>query len=99
MAVWADGQEVAGEGVVRGVILDAARGSQGFGYDPVFAPDWGGGRSDAEMDLGADARSHRALAFRDLASRLAAMPPAPEGPSRGSHFHNNSRMPASRSRG
>lgn len=58
------------EGDVRGSITRAARGSEGFGYDPVFQP----GMSDltfAEMDAARkNAISHRAHAVRKLARFL-----------------------------
>jgi XTP/dITP diphosphohydrolase len=56
-----------------GTIAAAARGDDGFGYDPVFEPEGGGGRTFAEMDAAEkDAMSHRGRAFRALAQRLAA---------------------------
>jgi len=73
LVCWPDGREVVAEGAVDGVITTEARGDAGFGYDPVFAPDGGGGLTFAE--LGAEAKqrmSHRARAFRALAERLAA---------------------------
>jgi XTP/dITP diphosphohydrolase len=66
-----DGREVMAEGVMEGVIASEARGTNGFGYDPVFVPDDGDGRTYAEMSLEEkDAVSHRGRAFRLLASRL-----------------------------
>ena len=68
---WPDGPELWCEGVVEGVIATERRGSTGWGYDPVFQPLEGGGRTFAEM--GADAKnamSHRARAFRALAAAL-----------------------------
>src|SRR4051812_38147500 len=38
MACWPDGREVAVRGTVEGVITATARGGNGFGYNPVFAP-------------------------------------------------------------
>jgi len=66
-----DGTEVVAEGVVEGVIAPEPVGDAGFGYDPVFVPDEGGGRSFAEMPA-ADkhAISHRGRAFRALADHL-----------------------------
>jgi XTP/dITP diphosphohydrolase len=71
VAVFPDGGEVIGEGVLEGRILEQARGTGGFGYDPVFAlPD---GRTLAELT--ADEKngiSHRARAVRDLAAKLVS---------------------------
>ena len=67
-----DGSEVWAEGVVEGTIAAAPRGQNGFGYDPVFEPDAGGGRTFAEMSAAEkDAMSHRGRAFRALAQVLA----------------------------
>lgn len=66
--VFPDGVEITAEGTVEGVITDAARGSDGFGYDPVFEVD---GRTFAEMT--SDEKhvlSHRARAIRALAESL-----------------------------
>ncbi len=66
------GAEVWAEGTVEGRISFAERGSRGFGYDPVFVPDDGDGRTFAEMGAEEkDAVSHRGRAFRGLASLLA----------------------------
>lgn len=64
-----DPAPVVGEGAWEGRILEAPRGSGGFGYDPVFAPlDLAfGGRSVAELDAAAkNLHSHRAAALRAL---------------------------------
>ena len=68
-----DGErELLGVGTVAGEIAPAVRGASGFGWDVVFIPEWGGGRTYAEMPAAEkNARSHRALAFRELASELA----------------------------
>jgi len=74
--VWfPDGTEIWAEGMVDGVIAGEARGSAGFGYDPVFVPDDGGGRTFAEM-AGPEKHetSHRGRAFRALGDRLAQRP-------------------------
>jgi XTP/dITP diphosphohydrolase len=71
IARWPDGTEIACEGTVEGVIAPAQAGAAGFGYDPVFVPAEGDGRTFAQMspaekhDL-----SHRGRAFRALAARL-----------------------------
>lgn len=66
-----DGREVSVEGVVEGFIASEPRGDAGFGYDPVFVPDGGGGRTFAEMTSDEKHEvSHRGRAFRALARRL-----------------------------
>ena len=68
VARWPDGLEVAALGEVEGVITSTARGDGGFGYDPVFVPLEGDGRTFAEMtDQEKHSLSHRARAFRTLA--------------------------------
>jgi XTP/dITP diphosphohydrolase len=67
----ADGSELVVDGVAEGVIADAPRGADGFGYDPVFVPAGGKGRTFAEMSLAdKQALSHRGRALRALAARL-----------------------------
>ena len=52
-------------GEAHGWIGQEARGSGGFGYDPIFLPEGGGGRTFAEMDVAEkNALSHRAKAFK-----------------------------------
>jgi len=54
------------EGIVNGVILEKRRGTQGFGYDPVFQPQ-GFTKTFAEMSLTEKSIiSHRALAMNKL---------------------------------
>ncbi|MBR7742911.1 RdgB/HAM1 family non-canonical purine NTP pyrophosphatase [Phycicoccus sp. BSK3Z-2] len=58
------------EGRVTGRIVREPRGTNGFGYDPVFVPD-GDRRTLAEYtDVEKNAISHRGEAFRALASVL-----------------------------
>jgi XTP/dITP diphosphohydrolase len=65
------GVELSAEGVIEGVIASSARGSAGFGYDPVFVPAGGGGRTFAEMTASEkDAISHRGRALRSLARQM-----------------------------
>jgi XTP/dITP diphosphohydrolase len=67
-----DGREVVAEGAVEGVITDVRRGSGGFGYDPVFVPDDGDGRTFAEMTFAEkQTLSHRARAFSALAAMMS----------------------------
>ncbi|MGI5283369.1 RdgB/HAM1 family non-canonical purine NTP pyrophosphatase [Nonomuraea polychroma] len=55
------------EGTLPGRLVTTPRGSNGFGYDPIFVPD-GHERTTAEMSPEEkDAISHRGRAFRALA--------------------------------
>jgi len=66
-----DGREVRGSGVLEGRIAGEARGSDGFGYDPVFIPD-GEGRTVAELgNEWKSHNSHRARAAADLRTSLS----------------------------
>ena len=59
-------------GVLAGELARAPRGSNGFGYDPIFVPD---GMSATTAELAPeekDAISHRGRAFRALAPVIAA---------------------------
>ncbi len=59
-------------GCWEGRILEAPRGSGGFGYDPVFL-DLASGRSAAELaPEQKNARSHRGQALRELLRQLRA---------------------------
>ncbi|MEM2239132.1 MAG: XTP/dITP diphosphatase [Candidatus Bathyarchaeia archaeon] len=56
------------QGRVEGLITSEPRGSGGFGFDPIFQPLEGDGRTFAEMSAEEKNRfSHRAKAFRELA--------------------------------
>lgn len=69
-----DGREVVAEGIVDGHIAPVARGDGGFGYDAVFVPDDGDGRTFAEMTTAEkSAISHRGRAFRALATLLTVL--------------------------
>jgi XTP/dITP diphosphohydrolase len=66
-----NGAELWETGVVEGHIAAAPRGSNGFGYDPIFVPVPGDGRTFAELSPAEKhALSHRGRAFRALAKRL-----------------------------
>jgi XTP/dITP diphosphohydrolase len=78
------GREHVSEGAVHGTIIREPRGSNGFGYDPIFVPDpselarggdpASGGLTTAEMTPEAkDAISHRGRALRALAPVIAAL--------------------------
>ena len=64
IAVAFNGEVIASfEGEVTGTILDAPRGENGFGYDPIFQPD-GFDKSFAELTQEEKNRiSHRANAY------------------------------------
>lgn len=77
---WPDGAQVLAEGRVFGTLTFPPRGSQGFGYDPIFVPE-GDSRSFGEISAEEkhglrriDGRltglSHRARAFIRLAGLL-----------------------------
>ncbi len=69
---WPDGSETIAEGTVSGTIALEQHGSGGFGYDPVFVPDEGDGRTFAEMDTSEKHLiSHRGRALRSLAEGLS----------------------------
>jgi XTP/dITP diphosphohydrolase len=66
------GDEFRGTGVLEGRITEEPRGSEGFGYDPIFVP---AGEEETVAELGNDWKrqhSHRARAARDLVRALAA---------------------------
>jgi XTP/dITP diphosphohydrolase len=65
-----DGDEVVVEGVWPGRMTRVPRGSNGFGYDPIFVPE-GGTRTSAELsDVEKDVASHRGRALRALLPAL-----------------------------
>jgi len=73
IARWPDGREVVARGEVEGTIATHAAGDGGFGYDPIFVPGEGDGRTFAEMTPDEKhAVSHRGRAFRALAEALLA---------------------------
>jgi XTP/dITP diphosphohydrolase len=54
------------EGIVNGTIIHEKKGTEGFGYDPIFVPE-GKIRTFAEMELAEkNTVSHRARAFEKL---------------------------------
>ena len=71
LIVWEDGAETIAEGVVEGVIAETPSGKGGFGYDSVFIPSSGEGKTFAEMsDEEKNDISHRGVAFRKLKELL-----------------------------
>jgi XTP/dITP diphosphohydrolase len=68
-------EEFRGTGVLEGQIAEAPRGTEGFGYDPIFVPD---GENRTVAELGNDWKaenSHRARAARALARAIRARDP------------------------
>jgi XTP/dITP diphosphohydrolase len=69
-----DAAPLVTEGVCEGRILEAPRGSGGFGYDPLF---WSRDLGETFAEAAAEAKhrvSHRGRAFRALAQWLRAQP-------------------------
>ena len=63
-------KETLFEGIVEGAIAFEKKGSEGFGYDPIFVPD---GYTQSFAQLGVDIKntiSHRARAVEKLAAYL-----------------------------
>lgn len=67
-----DGREFVTHGRMQGHVIDAPRGTHGFGYDPLFVADvTDDGRTNGELRPGEkDAISHRGEAFRALRPQL-----------------------------
>jgi XTP/dITP diphosphohydrolase len=69
-----DGAEHRGTGTLEGAIATEPRGTEGFGYDPVFVP-IGETRTVAELgDEWKRAHSHRAAATRALPAGVGEAP-------------------------
>ncbi|MFN8286184.1 MAG: RdgB/HAM1 family non-canonical purine NTP pyrophosphatase [Chitinophagales bacterium] len=67
---YSGGKYVQFEGVTKGIILEAPRGDEGFGYDPVFIPE-GSEKTYAEMTLEEkNLYSHRKKSFVQFANHL-----------------------------
>lgn len=70
IALILNGEEHLFEGIVRGEIAPEERGTEGFGYDPVFIPEETG-KTFAELGVDVKNRiSHRARAVRKLVAFL-----------------------------
>src|SRR5690606_29089467 len=76
ISVIIDGKESLFEGICEGRIITERRGSNGFGYDPVFIPD-GADRTFAEMELDEKKLySHRAKVLKILIDWLQQSSPS-----------------------
>ncbi len=72
MALIMDGERFFFEGMVEGEIATSPRGSNGFGYDPVFIPE-GFDKTFGELDLSVKlSLSHRSRAFQKFAEFMKA---------------------------
>jgi XTP/dITP diphosphohydrolase len=71
VAVGSDGEEVVVVGTLEGLVAREQRGSEGFGYDPIFVPE-GESRTVAELgNAWKRANSHRARAAAALRDAFA----------------------------
>lgn len=71
LVAYPDGSELVVEGVCAGRIATEERGTNGFGFDKLFIPDEGDGRTFAEMtEADKLAISHRGRAFQNLVTAL-----------------------------
>jgi XTP/dITP diphosphohydrolase len=65
--------EIVTYGTMPGRLIREQRGSNGFGYDPIFVPADSDGRTSSELPNDEkDAISHRGKALRALAAELTA---------------------------
>ncbi|MDF2233223.1 RdgB/HAM1 family non-canonical purine NTP pyrophosphatase [Albimonas sp. CAU 1670] len=68
---WPDGHVETVRGAAEGHVTWPARGDQGHGYDPIFEPAAGDGRTFAEMtEAEKNLISHRAEAFAKLSAEI-----------------------------
>ena len=66
-----NGKEHFFTGVWRGAIAQEERGADGFGYDPIFLSEDGGGKTTAQLGIAfKEKHSHRAKAVRMLTDFL-----------------------------
>jgi XTP/dITP diphosphohydrolase len=73
---WPDGHELVVRGICAGTIAAAECGDRGFGFDPLFIPADGDGRTFSEMsDTEKNDLSHRGRAFRELVRVLREQRP------------------------
>lgn len=66
IALIMNGQEYLFEGIINGTIINEKKGTNGFGYDPIFVPD---GYSNTFAELSSQEKSsisHRAIAVQKM---------------------------------
>jgi len=70
-AVFYDGKNIIeAVGELNGIVINEQRGTEGFGYDPIFIPD-GYSKTIAELNFEEKNKiSHRAIAFKRLLEKL-----------------------------
>ena len=74
LIVWPDGNETIAHGVVEGRITENPIGELGFGYDAVFCPNEGRGKTFGEMtNSEKNLISHRGRALRSLSEKLGLL--------------------------
>ena len=70
VCAYPDGKVISAQGECHGALARSPRGSNGFGYDPIFIAD-GKDRTMAELPLQEkNAISHRGKAIREFASQI-----------------------------
>lgn len=68
-----NGEQHLFEGIVEGKIVESKRGTNGFGYDPIFEPE-NCGKTFAELTLEEkNTMSHRARAFKKMITFLESL--------------------------
>jgi len=73
IALILDGKEYLFEGIVRGEIRKERKGTEGFGYDPIFEPEQFG-KTFAEMTINQkNERSHRSRAINRVSDFLRSI--------------------------
>mgnify|MGYP005744611559 FL=1 len=71
LSVWNGNEIQSFEGFCEGIISLEPKGDQGFGYDPIFIPIEGDGRTFSEMTKLEKSRlSHRANALNILSDAI-----------------------------
>ena len=68
-----DPDPIVGQGRWQGAIADAAKGEQGFGYDPIFIDEDSGLHAAELSDVEKNQKSHRGLAIASLIDQWRAV--------------------------